>query len=71
MSLPEFETQTMLNRDQTKSVCQIPGRDETLLGKLINGYREPHPEVCEKVANFLETDESRPFERTTVSRGHN
>jgi transcriptional regulator with XRE-family HTH domain len=44
------------------------GIDETMLSKLINGFREPSPEMRAKIANALNADESWLFERVQSAR---
>ena len=38
------------------------GMDETMLSKIVNGFREPTPEVREKIARLLQTDAAWLFE---------
>jgi transcriptional regulator with XRE-family HTH domain len=47
------------------------GMDETMLSKVINGYREPTPEARRKIARFLRADETWLFERGNGSGGRN
>jgi transcriptional regulator with XRE-family HTH domain len=39
------------------------GMDETMLSKIVNGFREPSPEIRGKIAVLLQTDEAWLFER--------
>ena len=36
--------------------------DETLLSRILNGYREPSPEFRKKISELLETDEAWLFQ---------
>lgn len=36
--------------------------DETVLSKIVNGYREPNPELRAKIATLLKREESWLFE---------
>jgi DNA-binding XRE family transcriptional regulator len=47
------------------------GMDETMLSKVINGFREPSAQLRTRIACFLETDESWLFERSGVSGERN
>ena len=40
--------------------------DETLLSKIINGFREPSPEIRQRIAAFLNEDETWLFEKSTA-----
>lgn len=44
-------------------LAQMLGMDETMLGRIVNGYREPTPDVRRAIANVLETDEAWLFTR--------
>jgi transcriptional regulator with XRE-family HTH domain len=39
------------------------GMDETMLSKIVNGFREASPEIRGKIAVLLQTDEAWLFER--------
>lgn len=40
--------------------------DETLLSKIINGFREPSPDIRRRIATFLNEDETWLFEKSTA-----
>lgn len=44
-------------------LAQLLGVDETLLSKVINGFREASPEVRKKIAVLLEADENWLFQK--------
>lgn len=45
-------------------LAQSLGIDETMLSKIVNGFRQPSPEMREKIARLLKSDEQWLFERT-------
>jgi transcriptional regulator with XRE-family HTH domain len=42
-------------------LAQLAGIHETLLSRIVNGFREPDPEVRARIARILESDESWLF----------
>ncbi len=48
-------------------LAQMLGMDEALLSKIVNGLRQPSPQVRERIASLLHTDERWLFE--SVSEG--
>ncbi len=52
-------------------LAKLLGVDEAILSKIVNGYREPNPELRARIAAVLERDEEwlfNPLEKTTKSR---
>jgi transcriptional regulator with XRE-family HTH domain len=47
-------------------LAQMLGIDETMLSKVINGFREATPDVRQKIANLLQADESWLFQRESA-----
>ena len=45
------------------------GIDETLLSKIINGYRQPNPEIRRRIAAALQTEESWLFDSCDEEQG--
>ncbi len=43
-------------------LAQMIGIDETVLSRIINGFREPSPELRHSIASALESDEAWLFE---------
>jgi transcriptional regulator with XRE-family HTH domain len=43
-------------------LAQMLGMDEALLSKIVNGLRQPSPEIREKIASLLHSDEHWLFE---------
>lgn len=44
-------------------LAQMLGIDETMLSKVINGFREATPDVRQRIASLLQADESWLFQR--------
>ena len=47
------------------------GIDETILSKIVNGFREPSQELRGRIANLLQTDEEWLFERANAAHTSN
>jgi transcriptional regulator with XRE-family HTH domain len=58
LKLQLFKTGMRQNR-----LAQQLGVDESILSKIVNGYREPGQEMRARIANLLECDEEWLFER--------
>jgi len=43
-------------------LAQMLGVDETLLSRMLNGYRQPNAELRSRIAALLESDEAWLFE---------
>jgi transcriptional regulator with XRE-family HTH domain len=50
-------------------LAQMLNVDETLLSKVINGYREPNVELRRRIAELLDADEQWLFERSRQAAG--
>ena len=48
-------------------LAQMLGMDETLLSKVINGFRAVTPEVRKRIADLLDADESWLFQTSPRS----
>ncbi len=48
-------------------LAQILDMDETLLSKIVNGFREPSPQVRTQIARILGSDERWLFEWQDVA----
>lgn len=44
-------------------LARMLGMDETMVSKIINGFREPSAEVRQRIAVVLQTEENWLFER--------
>ena len=51
---------TGLRQNRLAQMLQI---DETILSKILNGFREPSPELKIKIASLLQSDSAWLFER--------
>lgn len=49
-------------------LAQLLGMDETMLSKVINGYRSASPELRGKIAGILQQDEEWLFESIVTSK---
>jgi transcriptional regulator with XRE-family HTH domain len=47
-------------------LAQMLGMDETMLSKVINGFREATPDVRQRIAGLLQADESWLFQRKSA-----
>jgi transcriptional regulator with XRE-family HTH domain len=47
-------------------LAQSLGMDETLLSKIVNGFREPNGDVRERIAGLLQSDAAWLFDRASV-----
>ena len=50
-------------------LAQMLGMDETMLSRIINGFREPTPQVKTKIAELLQSDEAWLFEAPVQGYG--
>jgi len=49
-------------------LASMLGLDESLLSKIVNGFREPSPTVRAKIAGLLHSDEQWLFERSEIQQ---
>ena len=63
LKLQLFKTGMRQNR-----LAQRLGLDESILSKLINGFRAPTPELREKIASLLHSDPEWLFQEAEVPR---
>lgn len=61
---PNLKLQLWRTGIRQNRLAQSLGIDETMLSKIVNGFREPSPQMREKIALLLKTDEQWLFERT-------
>jgi transcriptional regulator with XRE-family HTH domain len=47
-------------------LANMLGLDESMLSKIVNGFREPSPTLRAKIARLLQSDEDWLFERSEV-----
>ncbi len=48
-------------------LAKLLGIDETILSKIVNGFRQPTPETRGKIAALLHSDEQWLFEQVEVT----
>lgn len=61
---PNLKLQLWKTGIRQNRLAQSLGIDETMLSKIVNGFREPSAQIREKIAVLLKTDEHWLFERT-------
>ena len=47
-------------------LANMLGLDESMLSKIVNGFREPTPTLRAKIAGLLQSDEQWLFERSEI-----
>ena len=63
---PNLKLQLWRSGIRQNRLAQMLGVDETMLSKVINGYRAASPELRGKIAGILQSDEEWLFEATAV-----
>ena len=61
---PNLKLQLWRSGIRQNKLAKVLGMDETLLSKILNGFREPNPEIRMKIAVLLHSNESWLFERS-------
>jgi transcriptional regulator with XRE-family HTH domain len=59
---PNLKLQLWRSGIRQNRLAQMLGVDETMLSKIINGYRTVSPELRGRIAGILQTDEGWLFE---------
>jgi transcriptional regulator with XRE-family HTH domain len=59
---PNLKLQLWRTGIRQNRLAQLVGVDETLLSKIVNGFREPNPQLRVKIAAALQSDETWLFE---------
>lgn len=65
---PNLKLQIWKSGIRQNRLAQMLGMDETMLSKIVNGFREPSPELRARIASLLDSREEWLFERATSSR---
>jgi len=60
---PNLKLQLWKTGIRQNRLAQILGMDETILSKIVNGFREPSEALRKQIAILLRSDESWLFER--------
>jgi transcriptional regulator with XRE-family HTH domain len=69
---PNLKLQLWKSGIRQNRLAQILGVDETVLSKVVNGFREPSPQMRDRIAGLLQSDVDWLFERVEVGpQGHN
>jgi len=67
---PNLRLQLWRKRIRQNQLSKMIPLDETVLSKIINGYRLPTPEVRKRIAGLLEADEEWLFEVNPTETVH-
>ena len=59
---PNLRIQLWKARIRQNRLAKMIEMDETLLSRIVNGYREPSPEFRKKISAILRSDESWLFQ---------
>lgn len=64
--LPNLKLQIFRRGSHQNELAKAVGIDETVLSKIIHGYRDPSPRQRKLLASYLEAEEAWLFERFEV-----
>jgi transcriptional regulator with XRE-family HTH domain len=59
---PNLKLQLWKSGIRQNRLAKMLGMDETILSKIVNGFREPSPQMREKIASLLSSDATWLFE---------
>jgi transcriptional regulator with XRE-family HTH domain len=59
---PNLKLQLWRSGVRQNRLAQMLGMDESMLSRIVNGFREPSQQVKEKIAELLQSDEAWLFE---------
>lgn len=65
---PNLKLQLWRTGIRQNRLAKMLGIDEGMLSKIVNGFRQPTPEVRERIATLLHSDESWLFEAVESAR---
>jgi transcriptional regulator with XRE-family HTH domain len=65
---PNLKLQLWRSGIRQNRLAQMLGVDETMLSKVINGYRTASPELRGRIADILQSDEEWLFEAIAVTK---
>lgn len=63
---PNLKLQLWRSGIRQNRLAQMLGVNETLLSKIINGYRQASPQIRERIAVLLQSDEQWLFESSAL-----
>ncbi len=58
---PNLKLQLWRSGIRQNRLAQLLGIDETLLSKIVNGFRQPNPQIRARIAAILQCDEAWLF----------
>ena len=64
---PNLKLQLWRSGIRQNRLAQLLAMDETMLSKIVNGYRQPSQELRKRIAALLQSDEQWLFEQTEVA----
>jgi transcriptional regulator with XRE-family HTH domain len=67
---PNLKLQLWRSGIRQNRLAQLLGIHETLLSRILNGYREPDNRVRERIAAILQSDEEWLFAKIAVGENH-
>jgi transcriptional regulator with XRE-family HTH domain len=67
---PNLKLQIFRRGSHQNQLAKAVGMDETVLSKIIHGYRAPTVEQRKLLSGYLEADEAWLFERFEATSGH-
>jgi transcriptional regulator with XRE-family HTH domain len=62
---PNLKLQIWKSGIRQNRLAQMLGMDETMLSKIVNGFREPSQDLRGRIASLLQSQEDWLFERTS------
>ena len=68
---PNLKLQIWKTGMRQNRLAKMLGMDETMLSKIVNGFREPTPQVREQIAGLLQSKADWLFERMDRSSAAN
>jgi transcriptional regulator with XRE-family HTH domain len=66
---PNLRMQLWRKRIRQNQLAKMIPLDETVLSKIMNGFRVPAPEIRQRIASLLEADEQWLFETNSLEPG--
>jgi transcriptional regulator with XRE-family HTH domain len=67
---PNLKYQLFKTGMRQNRLAQSLGMDESILSKIVNGFREPNQELRQRIAVLLQSDERWLFERVDRYENH-
>ena len=61
---PNLKLELWRSGIRQNKLAQLLGVDETVLSRIVNGFREPNQQIRSKIAELLERDEQWLFDAT-------